>query len=209
MNTTTQQSAIPAGYLQDAQGRLVPESLIKPIDRARDTLTQELTAAAKKMSDHLAKFKGQVFGDVAAFVQLSAEQYSVSLGGKKGNVTLYSYDGRYKVQVATADNITFDERLQAAKALIDECIAEWSQGSSPEIKVLVQQAFQTDKEGNLNTGRILGLRRLDIKDERWQRAMTAIGESVQVVGSKQYIRFYERLGDTDQYAPISLDLATV
>ena len=209
MTTTTQIIAIPPGYREDAKGHLVPESMIKPIDLARDALTQELTAAAQQMSAALSTFKGRVFGDVAAFVQLSAEQYETNLGGKKGNVTLHSYDGRYKVQVATADNITFDERLQAAKALIDECIAEWSQGSSPEIKVLVQQAFQTDKEGNLNTGRILGLRRLDIKDERWQRAMSAISESVQVVGSKQYIRFYERVGDTDQYAPISLDLATV
>jgi hypothetical protein len=208
MNPTTQH-IIPTGYLQDAQGRLVPQSIVKPIDLARDTLTQELIAAAKTMSEQLAQFKLRVFGDVAAFVQLSAEQYGANLGGKKGNVTLVSYDGRYKVQVATADNITFDERLQAAKSLIDDCINEWSQGSSPEIKVLVQQAFQTDREGNLNTGRILGLRRLEIKDERWQRAMTAIGESVQVVGSKQYVRFYQRVGDTEQYAPISLDFAAV
>lgn len=208
MNQTTQHT-IPPGYLQDAQGRLVPQDIVKPIDLARDNLTQELIAAAKNMSGLLAEFKLRVFGDVAAFVQLSAEQYGANLGGKKGNVTLMSYDGRYKVQVAKADSITFDERLQAAKSLIDDCINEWSQGSSPEIQVLVQQAFQTDKEGNLNTGRILGLRRLEIKDERWQRAMTAIGESVQIVGSKQYVRFYQRIGETEQYEPISLDFAAV
>jgi len=203
-----QTSTVPPGYRQDAQGRLIPESMIKPIDMARDALTLELAASAKELSKAIADFKAKVFGDVAAFVQLSAEQYDTKIGGKKGNVTLYSFDGRYKLQVATADNIVFDERLQAAKALIDECIDEWSQGSRPEIKVLVQEAFQTDKEGNLNTGRILGLRRLEIDDDRWQRAMKAIGESVQVVGSKQYVRFYERVGDTDQYAPISLDIAT-
>lgn len=209
MNATQQTAAIPAGYRQDAQGRLIPEAMIKPIDMARDTLVQELIVNAQSLSKQIGDFKVKVFGDVAAFVQLSAEQYDTKLGGKKGNVTLYSFDGRYKVQVATAENIVFDERLQAAKSLIDECIAEWSQGSTPEIRVLVQEAFQTDKEGNLNTGRILGLRRLEIVDERWQRAMKAIGESVQVVGSKQYIRFYERVGDTEQYAPISLDIAAV
>ena len=175
----------------------------------RDSLVQQLIDGAKAVNTQIADFKVRTFGDVAAFIQLSTEQYDTKLGGKKGNVTLYSFDGRYKVQVATAENIVFDERLQAAKALIDECIAEWSQGSSPEIRVLVQEAFQTDKEGNLNTGRILGLRRLEITDDRWQRAMKAIGESVQVVGSKQYVRFYERVGDTDQYAPISLDIAAV
>jgi len=202
-------TALPPGYLRNAQGHLVPTEMVKPIDRARDDLVQELMKHARATNELLKAFKSRVFGDVAAFANLSAEQYDAKLGGKKGNITLYSFDGAYKIQLATADNIVFDERLQAAKALIDACIEDWSQGSSPEIKVLVQQAFQTDKEGNLNTGRILGLRRLEITDTRWQSAMKAIGESVQVVGSKQYIRFYERVGDTDQYVGISLDIAAV
>lgn len=208
MNEKNTSSAAPAGYRKNANGHLIPESLIKAIDLERDQLVAELVSAAKALNTGIGDFKSKVFGDVGAFIQLSAEQYGMKVGGKKGNVTLFSFDGRYKVLVATADNIAFDERLQAAKGLIDECIAEWSAGSSPEIMVLVQQAFNTDKEGNLNTGRILALRRLEIKDERWQNAMTAIGESVQVVGSKQYARFYERVGDTDQYVPISLDMAT-
>jgi len=198
-----------AGYRQNAQGHLIPESMIKPIDRARDSLVQELITHATALNKNIGQFKSKVFGDIAAFVDLSAEEYDTRIGGKKGNVTLYSFDGRYKVQFASADNIVFDERLQAAKALIDTCIQEWSQGSSPEIMVLVQEAFKADKEGNLNTGRILGLRRLDINDERCQNAMKSICESVQIVGSKQYIRFYERRADTDQYDAISLDIAAV
>lgn len=200
---------VPDGYRKNAQGHLIPESLIKPIDLERDRLVAELVAAATVLSNQMLAFKKKVFGDFDAFVQLSAEEYKVSVGGKKGNVTLFSFDGRYKVQIQTSDRIAFDERLQAAKALIDQCIAAWSAGSSPEILALVQQAFNADKEGNLNTGRILALRRMEIKDERWQQAMKAIGESVQVVGSKQYIRFYERVGETEQYLPISLDMATV
>lgn len=200
---------VPPGYRKNAQGHLIPETTIKPIDLARDALVQELIGRAKQSSELLLDFKNATFADVLAFVQLSAEEYDTKLGGKKGNVTLYSFDGRYKVNLAKADNIKFDERLQAAQALIDECIADWSADSSPEIKVIVQQAFDTDKEGNISTGRVLGLRRLEIKDERWQRAMKAIGESVQVVGTKQYVRFYERVGDTEQYNAISLDMATV
>ncbi|MFZ6712980.1 DUF3164 family protein [Undibacterium sp. TC9W] len=188
-------------YMEDAQGRFWPQSKVKPIDKARDSLVKEMMVKAVALNAALSEFKKSAFGDIAAFVALSAEEYKAKLGGKKGNVTMFSFDGKYKIQFAVSENIQFDERLQAAKALIDECIKEWSQGSSPEIQVLVQDAFKTDKEGNLNHGRILALRRLDIKDERWINAMTAIGESVQVVGSKQYIRFYERRDDTDQYEP--------
>jgi hypothetical protein len=107
------------------------------------------------------------------------------------------------------DNLAFDERLQAAKALIDACIKDWTQGSRSEIKALIDNAFQVDKEGKISTGRVLGLRRLDIKDQQWQSAMQAISDSVQVLGSKPYIRIYERVGDSDNYQPISLDLASI
>lgn len=200
---------VPAGYWKDAKGCLIPESMIKPIDKARDRLVNELVGKARGVTDVLAKFKAEAFGDIAAFLDLSAEQYDAKLGGKKGNLTLYSFDGKYRIQRAIQDRIAFDERLQAARVLIDECLADWTEGASPELQAIVNQAFDTDKEGQINTGRVLSLRRLDIKDERWQRAMTAIGEAVQVVGSKSYIRVYERIGETDQYQPIALDIAGV
>ncbi|MEC5207425.1 hypothetical protein QF022_002381 [Vogesella perlucida] len=203
------EQTIPAGYWRDAKGCLIPESMIKPIDKERDRLVNELVGKARSVSDVLAKFKAEAFGDIAAFIDLSAEQYQAQLGGKKGNLTLYSFDGKYRIQRAIQDRIAFDERLQAARVLIDECLADWTEGASPELQAIVNQAFDTDKEGQINTGRVLSLRRLDIKDERWLRAMNAIGEAVQVVGSKSYIRVYERIGETDQYQPIALDIAGV
>ncbi|ECY3798030.1 DUF3164 family protein, partial [Salmonella enterica subsp. enterica serovar Minnesota] len=74
---------------------------------------------------------------------------------------------------------------------------------------IINRAFQTEKEGEVNTSAVLALRRLDITDERWLKAMDAIGEAVQVVGSRSYIRVYERVGDSDQYRPIALDIAGV
>lgn len=196
-------------YWQDAKGNLTPEELVKAIDKERDALVQEWVEKAKALNTEISRFKGGIFGDIQAFVELSAEKYGAKLGGNKGNVTLYSYDGKYKIQRAINDHLQFDERIQAAKALIDECLNEWSAGSRPELKALIERAFNVDKEGNLNTSRILGLRRVDIQDPRWLNAMQAISESVQVVNSKAYVRVYERIGDSDQYQPISLDVAGV
>lgn len=198
-----------AGHMRNAQGHLVPIDVIKPIDLTRDELVRELVAKAQAMNAQLAAFKAEAFAMVDAFIALSAAQYGVQLGGKKGNVTLMSFDGVHKVLAAVAEAITFDERLQAAKALVDECVHEWATGARPELQAIVNDAFQTDKEGKINTGRILGLRRLDIQDKRWQRAMKAIGESVQVTGSKRYLRFYQRVGDSEQYDALPLDIAGV
>ncbi|WOA52525.1 DUF3164 family protein [Dickeya solani] len=203
------EKATAPGYWVDAKGVLTPEHLIKPIDVARDELVAELVGRALAVNAALAEFKMTGFADIAAFVALSGGEYGVNLGGKKGNVTLYSYDGRYKIQRAMQDRIAFDERLQAAKALIDECLSDWVEGARPEIHAIINRAFQTEKEGEVNTGAVLALRRLEISDERWRRAMDAIGEAVQVVGSRSYIRVYERIGDSDQYRPIPLDIAGV
>lgn len=199
----------PAGYWVDAKGVLTPEHLIKPIDKARDQLVGEIVGRAIALNKALAEFKLAGFGDIAAFVDLSANEYGVNVGGKKGNVTLHTFDGRFKIQRAMQDRIAFDERLQAAKALIDQCLTDWTEGASPEIRAIINRAFQTEKEGEVNTGAVLALRRLDITDERWIKAMDAIGEAVQIVGSRSYIRVYERVGDSDQYRPISLDIAGV
>ncbi|MBA4289367.1 MAG: sulfate transporter [Pseudomonas sp.] len=203
------QQTTPAGYRKNAQGHLIPESLIKPIDQERDRLVQHLVDRASELNSELSDYKAVAFGDIEAFIEMSAEQYGAKVGGKKGNVTLLSFDGRYKIQRAVQERIAFDERLQAARALIDECFQEWTQNARPEVIALVNDAFRADTNGEIRTARVLALRRFAISDERWQRAMTAIGEACQVIGSKSYIRIYERVGDTDQYRPISLDIAGV
>ncbi|WP_165674971.1 DUF3164 family protein [Metapseudomonas otitidis] len=204
-----QSPEIQPGLWRDAQGRLVPIEMIKAIDQERDRLVRQLVGRAYELNQELAQFKASAFGDVDAFVDLSAEQYDVHLGGKKGNVTLVTFDGRYKVIRAKADSIVFDERLQAARALIDECLADWTVGARSEVKLLINDAFRTDTRGEIRTASVLALRRLAIEDERWKRAMTAIGEACQVASTTSYLRLYERVGDTDQYVPISLDIAKI
>jgi len=194
-------------YWRDAKGNLTPAELVKEIDKARDALVHEWVERGRDLSKAISHFKEGIFGDVQAFIELSAEKYGAKVGGNKGNVTLFSYDGKYKIQRAINESLQFDERIQAAKVLIDECLNEWSEGSRPELKALIERAFNVDKEGNLNTSRILGLRRVEIQDSRWQNAMQAISESVQVVSSKAYVRMYERVGDSDKYVPIALDVA--
>ncbi len=200
---------IPEGYWRDARGSLVPVDLIKPIDKQRDQLVREIVASAQTLSKLLTDFKGRSFGDIEAFVDLSLQEYGTKLGGKKGNVTLATFDGQYKVLRANADNINFDERIQAAKELIDECVVEWSDGARPEIKAIIEHAFAVDKQGKISIGRVLNLRRLDIKDPRWIKAMDSISDSLQVIGSTSYIRIYERVGDSEQYVQIPLDMAAV
>jgi hypothetical protein len=197
------------GYMKDSKGRLVPADMVPEIDKTRDELVKSIIKGAVETREVLLKFKKHVLGEVNAFVDLSLDKYGVEWGGNKGNISLLSFDGMYRVQVAISEYLTFDERLQAAKKLIDECITEWTQGSRSELKALINDAFQVDKAGKINTGRILGLRRLEITDEKWEKAMQAISDSLQVVGSKTYIRVYQRQEPDGRWEPVSLDVAAV
>lgn len=200
---------IPEGYMEDSQGRLVPEDVVKPVDKLRDELVMKLVEQARATSVELRRFKQHAFGEIKDFCELSASEYGKELGGIKGNVNLVSYDGRYKVNRAVSELFIFTEQLQTAKQLIDECIKDWSPGSRSEIRALVNDAFQTDKQGKVNIKRILSLRKFDFDDERWKKAMEAISDSLSVVGSRVYVRVYERIEGTEQWKQIPLDMASI
>ena len=207
--TTSPVSVIEGkGYMTDEKGRLIPVDAIKPIDLLRDETVINITDRVKALNGLMTQKKSALFELIHDFLELSASAYDTEYGGKKGNVSLLSFDGKYKVQIAISDTIVFDERLQIAKNLIDECIGEWSAGSDTKIMTLVNDAFQVDKEGKVSTYCVLGLRRHNFDDPKWLDAMQAISDAMQVTSSKEYIRVYER-NEHDKYIQIPLDFSKV
>ncbi len=201
---------IPVGYMQDAQGNLVPEAKIKPQHKIEDELVRRLTASAQSLHNVLAEFKKTALSETMNFRSLVAEQYGAKKGGAKGNMTLRSFDGAFEVQIAVSETLTFGVELQAAKELVDNCLERWSEGSNDNIKVLVTHAFHVNKQGRIDTQQVLGLRRLEMDgDEEWTRAMEAISDAVRVDSSKTYIRFYQFDPASEIKSAISLDLAAV
>ncbi|MCZ6928703.1 DUF3164 family protein [Serratia marcescens] len=197
-----------AGYRKNAQGYLVPEDLIKPVDKLRDDVVLKIIENARVVRQQMAAFKIETMAEIADFVDLSASEYGVEYGGAKGNVLLTSFDGRYQVRRAIGDHRVFDERIQAAKKLIDECVIEWSDGASSNLRALVEHAFRVNKQGRIDVNQVLSLRQLDIDDPRWNEAMEAIADSIQVTGTSQYLRIYERQPN-GKYQQISLDISGV
>lgn len=200
--------AVPDGYMMNAIGHLVPIEGIKEIDLERDKFVKDVISQARDVHGMLDQFKKSLAGDMQAFLELSAEKYGVDLGGARGNLSLTSFDGRFRVLRSVSEQLNFDERLQAAKALIDECLREWTKDAGTEIRAIVEQAFQVDKKGRINTKRILSLRSLRIDHPTWKRAMEAISDAITVVGSCTYYRVYER-DDEGNYNQVILDFSGV
>lgn len=205
MNEQTEDQDRPR-YLEDAQGRLVPAESVKAVDLARDALVRELLAAAEEMRAALRALRARAIADILAFADLSAEKYGRPRGGRKGNITLTSFDGGLRATLAHGELLGFDERLGAAKALIDECLTDWTEGSRHEVRALIADAFAVDKAGRINTARVLSLRRLEFDDPRWVAAMEAIADSLTVTATRSYVRFYRR-DAAGEYRQVPVDLA--
>lgn len=194
-------------YMGDGKGGLTPVDMIKPQHKLEDETVRTIVRYATALSDQITRFKQHTFDDIGAFEALLAQEYGTTLGGKKGNKTLMTVDGLLKVQVQVADHIDFGPELQIAKQLVDECLNEWSADSRPEIQAIVTRAFNTDKAGQINRSEIFMLLRLDIDDARWRKAMDAIRDAMRVVGSKTYVRMYQRETFDGRWDPVTIDLA--
>ncbi len=206
---TETQNSIPAGYWLNGQGNLIPDAKVKVIDKLCDELVRNLAGRAKAQSEALEKFKRESMDEVLAFLALSQAEYGVARGRNKGNVTLSTYDMTLRITRSMQDKIAFGPSLLAAKELIDECAQEWSVDANDNVKVVIQHAFQTDREGKINIANVLALKNYEIKDEKWARAMKAIDDSIKTVGTTPYIRFHKRNEKTLKYEPIILDLAAL
>jgi hypothetical protein len=193
--------------LKDAKGRLCPLNTIHAVDLARHDLVTDRLTAAKALRAQLQAFKEQTFDDIEAFIELSAAEYDVKMGGAKGNLALVNHDETLKLRIAISDRITFDERLQVAKQLFDELIAEHSAGLDEVIAVLIQEVFKVDKAGKVDARKVLDLRKYKVKHPKWEKAMQAINDSIKIMGSKSYIQMYERPTPNDDWGLVSLDLA--
>lgn len=194
-------------YIGTAEGGLLPVSVVKPQHLLEDDLVRQEIGHAWALSDQLTRFLGHFVENLTAYEQLVAEQYGAKIGGKKGNKTLMTFDGLFKVTVQVADNVVFGPELQIAKTLVDECLVDWSAGAGEELKAVIQRAFNTDREGQINRAALYSLLRLEIADTRWKNAMQAVRDAMRVVGSKSYVRFYHRPVADAAWQPITIDLA--
>jgi hypothetical protein len=194
-------------YRMDARGAFVPEESIRPLDLLVDGEVRKIIGFARELSEQIARFKGHTFDDIGSLQALVAQEYGATIGGPKGNVTLTSFDGLMKVQVQVQDQLDFGPELQAAKRLVDECLTDWASESRSEIRALVTRAFQVDKEGKINRAEIFMLLRVEIDDERWKRAMTAVRDSIRVIGSRTYVRFAERDAADGPWRSVTIDMA--
>lgn len=196
-------------FMINSSGDPVPAHLVPGRVKLEDQTVELLIGKVSAMQAAMRAFKDAAFDDIRAFQDALAAQYRAERSGRRGGVCLASYDGLKKIEVSVADTLTFGPELSVAKDLIDQCISDWAKGANDNLKVLVNDAFRVGSTGKIQVDRVIGLRRLEINDDRWRQAMVAISDALRAQSSRTYIRFYQRATPDAKWEQVVLDMSSL
>lgn len=197
----------PNTYWRNAEGHLIPVESVRPKDKLQDEVVRKIFSFVLPLSEQISRFRQHTQRDIGDFVDLILQQYDTKRGGKLGNVSLTSFDDKYRVELRIARLIQFDSDLLAAKQLSDQCLAEWSEESNAHLRTIVRSAFNVDKDGKVNQQALLALLRHEIDDPRWQAAMQALRDAIKVRVTKEHLYFFMRPAPGEEFVAVTVNLA--
>lgn len=174
--------------IEDADGNLMRLDKVNPFDMEKDQMVRRLAQEAIVLAEDLHDLKMRVAQQLQDFVQKMAETYDKKMGGKQGNLTMFTYDRRFKIKRSVQKREAANERIVVVREMIDDCIKKWSKGANKNLQVLVDKYFKTDKDGNYNIKLLRSLKREPVgqDDEEWLKAMKALDDAIDVVSSAIY-----------------------
>ena len=196
-------------YWEDYKGDLTAVENISKEDKARDKVVEACCAKAIKLNEQIAKTKAEITALIDEYLSTVAEKFGTEW---KGNTNIINFSQDLRVDVKVQNTIGFDEKLNVAKNLIDECVAAWSTDANPALATIVNKAFETDRKGKINREFIFKLLKMKMNAkthmDKWEQAMELLRDSMTIEGSKPYYNFRRRK-ENGEWELITLDFAAL
>ncbi len=196
--------AAPEGFVYNAEGNLIARCNIPAHELRKDAFTGGLVEQVKDQQRLLKSFKANL---VKAFEEFRIElldQFNAKLHarGSGENVTVYSFDGKYKIAYRTTKLKTLGPELAAAR----ELAREWfnaHKDSAPHDMLLPAQEFYSNDMTVTTVVKFIGWK---VQDPTLVEAQSAAKDALLIIGSKSYFNFYER-DEQGEYQPIHLNFS--
>jgi len=188
------------------EGKEIPAKYVSKLDKKKDLIAIRYQKKSLALSKKLKALKDELLEATDELYQQMIEDANVRTG-KKGNYSISSFDKSIKIEVNIQNRIEFDDQINIAQTLINEYISEKTKGTDRELAELINSAFQTTK-GRLDTKRILGLFKLQIKHPKWIQAMELIKKSISTNNSKRYVRIWQKDANRE-YRNIELNFSSI
>lgn len=174
-------------------------------ENLRDEAISNMVSSAQQLNKQLEGFKKGSFDMIETLYKMLQEHSDRHANGK-GNVTLDTADGQFRVVYKRSDNTRFDERATQAEAhIVDFLTSEYPEGSNTSklIRSLLER-----KKGALDKNLVLKLigMKNDFKNEHWQKGIDLLQESIVPDNTKFYAEYYNR-SEQGEWTPVILNFA--
>lgn len=194
-------------YMADGKGGLRALENIPAMKKLADEQVRKIFGFAFALADQIRRFKGHVYEDLGQFDAIMMQEYGLTKGGPKGNRTYSTFDTLMKIEVRVQDRIAYGPEMQIAKSLFDEVLNARAANSDPLIRSIITNAFDTDREGQINRSNVFVLLNVVDDDPSWIKGQEAIRAAMHVIGSKSYLRLQFRESFDAEWQTLTIDLA--
>lgn len=195
-------------YMTDRFGDQIPVRLISAYDRRRDQLVRRIAKRYEDAQAVLERVKAQTLQDLDTLEQLALADAGVKdFKSRAGNTTVTSYDGLISVQCKNRVFSGMDERSKIAKQMLDDFVAELTEGQEKEDIVRIVNSLLDTRSGEINRTAALRIIGLNLKSEKFRQAKDLLADSMYASLSKTYIYVEKRDSRESDPVQILLDIA--
>lgn len=191
--------------MTDSTGNKIPLKYVAAYDKARDKVTRKILARFERARSMLESVVSESIADLDSLAKIKASL------GVKGNFSARSFDALIQVSIRQQYNIRLDERVIRARELMMEYVGgvlDRVQGIDVSaLRLLVQEAFKSNCQGFLSTGRVLALMRMEVDNAKWREAKLILQEALKPEKGKQYLICETRKSTQGDFKAIRLDIA--
>ncbi|EKH9212839.1 DUF3164 family protein [Vibrio parahaemolyticus] len=207
MTTETKQATrpeAPEGFVYNAEGNLIAKCNIAASDLRKDAFVTGLVQQVKAQRKQLAQFKANIVKAFEGFRVEMLDKYGTKLHarGTGDNVTIFSFDGKYKMTYKTQKLKSLGPEHDAARELARQYFDSKKETLEHDMLIAVQDFFVKDA----SIANTISFISKDFKDETLVKAQNAARDSLLIIGSKSYFNFYER-DEQGEYQQVHLNFA--
>lgn len=201
---TAQRPAAPEGFVYNAEGNLIAKSNISAVELRKDAFATSMVEQVKEQQKRLIQFKENLVTAFESFRIELLDQYDAKLHkrGSGDNVTVFSFDGRYKMTFTSPKVKTLGPEFEASRELAREWFHQ-NKDNAPHDLLLPAQEFYT---GEMSLDKALKFIGWKVQNPILVKAQTAAKDSMIVIGKKSYFNFYER-DENNEYQPVHLNFS--
>jgi len=173
----------------------------KAYEDTKNSVIIDLCQKALGLNAALKAFKKQAFEDLGALYEL-LQEYSKRHSDGKGNFTVETQDGTYKIEFSRQNLGFFDERAdQGERHIIDFVNSQFS--GDPTTKKLITSLLERSKDKlDIKLVQKLYAMEADYQDNNWKEGIKLLKESWTPSNTKDYIRFFRKVNT----AWVSIDI---